>query len=207
VAEKDFFGERAKKEVAAAVSDIESATSAEVVVAVRRAAGHYRHIDYLAGALLAFGVLLILLFHPRAFAVATMPLDVLVMFAVGAAASAYSPTLRRLLSSRKLRAEEMNRAARATFVDLGISRTRQRTGVLIYVGMLEHAVEVVCDSGVETCAACEPFQKAVGALRQAVARTDLDAFVAALRGLKAPLCDQLPRSHDDVNELPDALHT
>jgi putative membrane protein len=201
--EADFFSDRARREVAAAVHDIESATAAEVVVAVRHASARYRHVDYMVGALLGFGVLLILLFHPHPFAVVTMPLDVLVTFAVGAAASAHSPTLRRLLSSASLRREEVARAARSAFVELGVSRTRARSGVLVYVSMLERAVEVVADCGVDECAKTDAFQKAAGVLPRAL--PDLDAFVTALRGLREPLAAALPRAADDINELPDDL--
>ena len=201
----DFHSERARREVAAAVKEVEQKTSCEIVVAVRNCAGHYRHVDYLAGALLGLGVLLILLFHPHNFAVATMPLDVLVMFGVGAAASAYSPTLRRLLSRKKLRAEFVSRAARATFVELGVSRTRGRTGILVYLAMLEQSVEVVCDTGVALGDQEKAFRERVAALDAAVKQNDLDAFVAGLRRLGEPLSRVLPCAADDVNELPDDL--
>ncbi len=201
--EADFFSERARREVASAVRDIESATAAEIVVAVRHASARYRHVDYLVGALLSFGVLLILLFHPHPFAVATMPLDLLVTFALGAAASAHSPTLRRLLSSAAFRREQVGRAARSAFVELGVSRTRGRSGILVYVTMLERAVELVCDCGVDDCAKTAAFQQAASQLSRTL--PDLDAFVTALRALREPLAAALPRAADDVNELPDDL--
>ena len=201
--EADFFSERARREAASAVRDIESATAAEIVVAVRHASGRYRHVDWLVGASLAFGMLLILLFHPHPFAIATMPLDVLVMFAVGFAASAHSPTLRRLLSAAAVRRDEVRRAARAAFVELGVSRTRGRTGVLVYVSMLERSVEVVVDIGVDECAKSAAFQQAAAALSRAL--PDLDAFVTALRALREPLSAVLPRAADDINELPDEI--
>jgi len=202
--EADFFSERARREVASAVRDIESATAAEIVVAVRHASARYRHVDYLVGALLAFGVLLILLFHPHSFAVSTMPLDVAVMFAIGFAASAHSPTLRRLLSSAPARREEVRRAARSAFVDLGVSRTRGRSGVLVYVSMLERAVELVGDCGVDDCSRTPAFRDAAAALSRTL--PDLDAFLTALRGLRDPLAASLPRAADDINELPDEIN-
>jgi putative membrane protein len=201
--ESEFFGERARHEVAAAVRDVEAQTAAEVVVAVRHASARYRHIDYLVGALSSFGVLLILLFHPRPFAVASMPIDVLIVFVVGASASAYSPTLRRLLTTARYRREQVARAARSAFVELGVSRTRGRTGVFVYVSMLERAVEVVCDCGVDECARGAAFRQAASGLERAL--PDLDAFLTALRSLAPPLAEALPRADDDVNELPDEL--
>jgi putative membrane protein len=203
--ETEFFDEKAREEVAAAVREVESSTGAEVVVAVRHSAARYRHVDFLVGAAAALAALTLLVFSPRPFAVATIPLDVAVVFALGAFASAHSPTLRRMLSGRKTRAAEIARAARAAFVDLGVSKTRGRTGVLVYVAMLERAVELVPDVGLEV-ARTPRFAEAAAALSRALQPApDLARFVTALRGLGAPLAEICPRAADDVNELPDEM--
>jgi putative membrane protein len=199
MSERDFLSERARREVADAVRFIEAQTSAEIVVAVRHAAGRYRHADYLAGAVLAFGALLLLLFHPRSFAVETMPIDVAVVFAAGAFAASRSAALRRLLTSRRQLLEEVRRSARAAFVELGVSRTKGRTGILVFVALLERAVFVVPDVGVDL----GPLRTQVEALEATV--PDLAAFLAALRALGAPLGRALPRAADDENELPDEM--
>jgi putative membrane protein len=203
--ETEFFDDKAREEVAAAVRDIESSTGAEVVVAMRHAAARYRQVDFLVGALAALAALTLLLFSPRPYAVATMPLDVTVVFALGAFASAHSPTLRRLLSGKKTRAAEMARAGRAAFVDLGVSRTHGRTGLLVYVAMLERGVELVLDVGLDVTRSPR-FAPAVATLSRALQPApNLAAFVAALRGLKDPLSEICPRAEDDVNELPDEM--
>lgn len=84
VSEADFFTDAARKRVTEAVADVESRTSAEVVVVVRRASSKWREVDLAVGAVTAFGVLLLLLFHPRPIAVEVMPLDVALAFAGGA---------------------------------------------------------------------------------------------------------------------------
>ena len=196
-----FFSDEARREVAAAVKFVEATSAAELVVAVRHQSAHYRSADYLAGALAGFAMLLLLLFHPHTFAVRTMPLDVAVVFAIAAWATAKSPFLRRLLTSPKLRAENVARAARAAFVELGVSKTSGRTGILVYLSMLERTAEVVGDIGV----AADCLRAELPALKAAVEKEDLRALVAALRAFSSPLCNALPRAADDVNELPDEL--
>jgi uncharacterized membrane protein len=62
-------------------------------------------------------------------------------------------------------------------------------------------VEVVADIGVDTKA----VQAELDALRASLSHgADLGRFVAAVRALGTPLGACLPRSADDVNELPDA---
>ena len=70
-----------KADVAAAIREVESVTSAEVVVAVRPSSGHYRHTDYLVGFVASFAALLVFLFDSHEFSILWMPLDTLVIFA------------------------------------------------------------------------------------------------------------------------------
>jgi putative membrane protein len=92
-------------------------------------------------------------------------------------------------------------AARAAFVELGVSKTRGRSGILVFISMLERTAEVVGDIGI----APECLRAELPALQAAVAKEDLRALVAALRAFSSPLCQAMPRAADDVNELPDEL--
>jgi putative membrane protein len=200
VGEAAFFSEAARNGVTAAVVDVESRTAAEIVVVMRRASATYRELDLYAGAAAAFGVLLVLLFHPMEVSVRAMPADVLLAFVAGAVLVwGVAPVKRALL--RRSRVDEAVRThARAVFVDQGVSRTSKRTGVLVYVSTFERRVELVPDVGVDGQLVAGPAR----AMTDAVAATDLDGFLAALRTLGPSLEAALPRGEDDVNELPDA---
>lgn len=206
VGTSSFFAADAKARVAAAIAELERQTSAEVVVALRRRSGHYRHTDFLVGGLLALALLCVFLYHPEPFDYTYLPLELLVVFAFGALISAYFPPLRRLLTSRRLMAECVRVAARAAFVDLGISKTRDRTGVLVYLSILERRVEVVTDIGVKEEALGAEWATAKAKLVDALARPGtLDGLLGALQGLTPALAAALPRAADDVNELADEV--
>ena len=202
-----FFDEAARAKAADEVKAIEARTAAEVVVAVRRASGHYRHTDYLVGFVLSLVTLVAMLYLPPEFPLESFPVDVALSFAAGAAVSAALPGLRRRLTSRKLLEENVRTAARAAFVELGVSRTTARTGLLIFVSTLERRVEVVADMGVDTAALGKEWEEALAKLSAAVASSESpEPFFEALRLLAPPLERVLPRSADDLNELPDAPH-
>lgn len=199
-----FFDDAAKAAVSAAIKRIESQTSAEVVVAVRRQAGtSYRDADLAFGALIAFASLTLLLFVDKEFATTWIPVDVGVSFAAGALLCRYTATLRRLLASSSRRHEETRRAATAAFQDLGIGRTSGRNGILVLVGLFEHKVAVVPDVGVDPAA----IRASVTALESSIDRASpsFEAFVAALESLGPALAEKMPRRADDVNELPDEV--
>jgi putative membrane protein len=205
VATQAFLGAAARAQATAAVRQVELGTSAELVVCARHASGSYRHADWLAGSLLAFAALCVLLFTPQAFAVRTMPLDVTVMWALGAAASSRSPWLRRMLTSARQLRENVRTAARAAFFTAGVATTSGRTGVLVYVSLLERSVEVVHDVGIDPNRLGQRWASALGELERAVAAGDFEKLVAGLLALGGPLADALPRRAHDVNELPDEV--
>lgn len=201
-----FLLPEARREALDDVRAIEARTSAEVKVVVRQRSGDYRAADYLAGAASAFAILLVLLFHPRPFAVSTMPLDVLAFFALGALASTRAPALRRALTPASQRRQNVRAAARAAFVDLGVSRTRDRNGLLVYVSLLERSVEVVTDVGIDAAALGPEWPALLAALGASVApKPDFARFRVALAALGPVLGRAMPRRDDDVDELSNAV--
>lgn len=199
-----FFDDAAKAAVSAAIKRVESQTSAEVVVAVRRQAGvSYVGADLTAGAIVAFAALVFLLFADREFATMWMPVDVAVAFVFGALLSRYTMVIRRLLTPAKRRREETRRAACTAFHDLGIGRTSGRNGILVVVALFEHDVAVVADVGVEASVIRAAVEGLEGALKRPV--PSFDAFIAALDSLGPALAPAMPRRDDDVNELPDEM--
>ena len=205
---KSFFGDEASRRVAGAIRELERSSSAEVVVAVRASSGHYRHVDYLVGALLLFAGLLVFIFHPAPFRIDVFPLEALALFVGGALLSAWLPPLRRALASPRLLADNVRTAARAAFVELGIGSTSARTGLLVFVSTLERRVEVVADTGVIRAARGPDWNGAIARLAQAVeSDPELGRFVDALGGLGQVLERALPARPDDVNELPDQVQS
>ena len=205
---RSFTDKAAKAEVADAIRAIEGATSAEVVVAVRAKAGHYRHTDYAVGFAFAFAALMVFLFDAHEFDIDWMPVDTLVAFALGALVSIGCPPLRRILTSRKLMRTNVAAAARSTFVELGVSKTSGRTGILVFVSTFEQRVEVVPDIGVDPAVLGTAFTEAVRGLEGTVrGPRSFPRFLDALRALGPVLAKTLPRMADDVNELPDEPST
>ncbi|MCC6522674.1 MAG: hypothetical protein IT373_08450 [Polyangiaceae bacterium] len=201
----DFLGESARAGVAATIRALEATTRAELVVAVRPRSAVYRETDYLVGLVFAQATLSALLFLPQTFHIASWPAEVLLGFVLGAFVSSSVWPLKRWLAPRGRLAREVRRAARAAFFDLGVGRTRERTGILVFVSVLERSVEVVLDVGAESVLEEVAWAEARGALERAVRAQDLAGFTAALGGLAAPLAAALPRRPDDANELPDEL--
>lgn len=199
---REIFDEASRAKITAAVAAIERGSSAEVVVAARRESGHYRSADYLGGVIVTFVALAVFLYHPEPFDFTFLPIELLAAFAFGAVLTASVPPLRRLLVSNKRLLDEVERSARSAFFDLGIGKTRARTGVLVFVSAFEKTAVIVADVGV-------PKSEALEVARQELAHItrsgDLRAFLEALAKVGRELGQLVPRTDDDVNELPDAM--
>ncbi len=85
-------------------------------------------------------------------------------------------------------------------------RTQGRTGILIYLSMREHRAEIVADEAIASKVDPEIWGEAmdamIGELKQG--RT-ADAMIAAVERVGTVLARHVPRSDNDVNELPDRL--
>ncbi|NOK20421.1 TPM domain-containing protein [Corallococcus carmarthensis] len=199
-----FLEDAARTQAAEAIAAIESQTAAEVVVSVRRASSDYAHTNAWLGAGIAYVNLMVLLFIPQEVHLFAFPPVVLLSFFGGALLGRALPPLRRALTSRKLQEASVRTAARAAFTELGVSHTSRRTGILVFVSLLERRVEVVTDYGVDPSLMGPEWQDALTQLSAALAAsTSPEPFFQALRRIQAPLARVLPRLEDDVNELPD----
>jgi len=197
-----FLTDAAKQALSDAVRDVESCCSAELVVAVRPRSGFYLHADLIAGIAVALAGLIGLLFSPWPFDLVWFVVDPLLAGALGAFAASRLPAVRRALTFRRVRRRQVETAARATFVEKGVHGTTGRTGILIYVSLLEREAAVVHDLGVETLATTDGWRRAAGAIEEAVRRGDDGVAVAALvRALGDLLAPALVRGAEDVDEL------
>lgn len=199
-----FLDARAKARAVAAVKAFELETSAELVITVKKHARTYPEAHLLYGSVFALLTLLFLLFYPLDFSTTMMPIDTLVGFALGNGLSRILPPLQLLAISEAKRRAIVDQAAKAAFVDLGVSKTTGRTGVLVYVALFEQMVSIVADAGI-TPEAKAAAERARAPLEGAVKGTDIGSFAKVLEALGKTFGETMQRSADDVNELPDEI--
>jgi putative membrane protein len=206
VSTRSFLSAEARKRIGDTVRAIETRTAAEVVVTVRARSATHRQVDLAAGAVAAFVALLVYVYFPIEFADDTAPLGIASCFVAAAMLTSALDPLKRLFLLRETRRHAVRREARASFVDQRIGATRARTGVLVFVSLLEREVEVVADLGIDPVAGGAAWSTTLGGLGSAVAAgADVEAFARALLALGDVLASIAPVGEGDVNELPDEV--
>jgi uncharacterized membrane protein len=111
----------------------------------------------------------------------------------------------RVFISRKPVADAVA-AAQAHFLQMGMERTRERNGVLIFVAPRSRQFAVIGDRGVhERCG--ESFWKELATeMSGHFAKSEFTTgIVSGLKKAGELLARHFPRSPDDVNELPDEV--
>ena len=202
----DLIDAEARARIEAAVREAESATGGEIVVAVVRECGGYASAAFWLGAWLAALAFLALgLFAP--------PLSWAAYLAAQAAAFGLGLGLARLGRVRRLllgaEALERRAAARARrcFAEQGLTRTRGRTGILIFLTLLERRVVVLGDEGIDR--ALDPGESWQAVVDLAVegirAGEPARGLVAAVVLCGAILARHLPPPVPNPDELRDAV--
>jgi putative membrane protein len=199
-----FLDVEARKAFKRAIETVENASSVEVVVAVRRRSGAYRHANVAIGAVLAFVGLAAMLYADEDFSLSSILVD---PFAVGIFAGAIVelvPQLKRYLTPPAIRRRHVARAAKATFVDRGVHNTTGRSGILVYISWLERQVALVPDSGLAQALPAGALARAENDLTAEIRRGGA-AVARKLESLADEMGRAMPHRDDDVNELPDAI--
>ena len=203
-----FLQKDAQTKLEAAVKAVEARSATEIVVTVRPVSGRYGPPGLIVGVLAAYGGLAFMLYAKQVFGLWAILLNTAVLLLLGGALGWLGLALRPTLLGAGRVYQGVEQAALATFYRLGISKTRDRSGVLVYVSLRERHCTVVPDVGVQEAIAKEDWESAVKPLQTAVAmkshRPDgVEALASAIAGLAPLLETALPRRADDTNELPD----
>ena len=188
-----------------AVRALEKTSATELVVAVvPRSADYWRARLVVAVAWSLAAAHAMLQFRPDSAPYVAVLLQVpvgvatFVLFGRGA--------LARLLIPKGAAAEAAERRALELFAAHGLTRTRDRTGMLILVSELEHRVVILGDRGIHERVGDAGWRDHVDHVIAAIRRGEpARGLLDVIERLGAAHAEQNPARKDDTNELPDEI--
>jgi putative membrane protein len=117
------------------------------------------------------------------------------------------PRVRVALMPRRARRAVAHRVAMEQFRTRGIARTKDRSGILIFVSLAERYARIVADEGIAARVRQSAWQAAVDALIAHMRSGHIaDGFVTAIDLCGAELAKHFPRTEADREELPDRIY-
>jgi putative membrane protein len=190
--------------VAAAIREAEKRTCGQIVCVLAHASSAYAHVPILWASVLALFAPWPLIYFTQ-WSVQRIFLAQLIVFLVAALGFSWAP-LRILLVPRALQRARAHRAAVEQFVVRGISRTRNRCGILIFVSLAEHYARIIADEGVAQKVHASEWQATIDALTSDMREGRIAAgFIGAIERCGAVLAEHAPPD-GSASELPDRLY-
>jgi putative membrane protein len=200
-----FLTDQDRQQIADAIAAAEQRTSGELVTVIAQAADDYRYIPILWPALAALLLPALLLTVWPEIGAWRLYLAQGAAFVV-LALIAHLPPVHLALVPQALKRRRAGRLAREQFFEQGLHLTRARTGVLIFVAVAEHHVEIIADTGINALVPPGTWDRAVADFVERVRAGQIaEGFIAAISQVGERLAEHFPRPADDTNELPNRL--
>lgn len=128
---------------------------------------------------------------------------------LGAFATAAIRPLRRWLAGAGQLDRTVHHRAMRAFVEEEVFNTRDRTGILLFVSLLEHRIEVIGDTGINQRVAPDDWIGVVERIRTGIKNENLTAGLVDAIGMCGDLLEEsgVEIRPDDTNELPNRVRT
>jgi putative membrane protein len=204
---KKLFTAEKEKQVEEAIRNAEGLTSGEIVPLVVDQSDSYPHLPFVGGMLGLLTGSLAGIWVPGTTSYLLFFACQALGFLAGFLILRHVSFLRRPLLSRKLAEEEVYERALRAFRELELTLTRDRTGILIVVSLLEHRVQVLADSGINARVKPGAWDEIVEIVLRGIREGDLcRGLCQAIERCGEILGEEFPLQPDDRNELPNRLH-
>jgi len=207
------FSQKQKDKVKEAIQDLESHSSGEIVPYFTFRSDDYEAAKWKSAVLLGVGgsILLALASYFWLLPFAVTPLEdaiyIIVLMLIGFFIPVVFPSTIRFYLNGDVLHQRVMHNAETVFLEEEVFKTRDRTGVLIYVSELEHEVVVLADAGINAKVTPKDWEQVTGHVIEGIKSKKVDeGLVNAISACKELLLDNgFTVRNDDENELGDEL--
>ena len=198
----NFFSPAEKERISQAIAAVEKLTAGEVAVVVADESDRYPEAAILSGITLGGVIALLitdLLFHDSLWFF--LPIALLAGFAIGWCTGKV-PTLKRFFVPQARLEEEVAQRALQAFYDKGLHRTRDATGVLFFISLLEHKAWVLAYQGIYQKISQEKLNQYAANVAAGIKEgRAAEVLCQEIQQIGITLAQHFPIKPDDINEL------
>ncbi len=120
----------------------------------------------------------------------------------------FIPTVKKVFITQDEIAEETYQRALQAYFELGITNTKRRTGVMIFLSLMERRVFILADAGINQVVGENYWDQQVSTLVNSIKQNDFITGMETVIGqIGEKLKENFPITDDDTNELTDQLIT
>lgn len=208
------------KKISSAVKEAESKTSGEIATAIIKESYNYAVYELLFAVIIGFIYFVVMMFfvgnienrlqslfwdyhigHLLIFYGFSTFLVIALFYFLGNIS-----TIDRLIVSKKIRQLKVKERALRHFMESGVYNTKDRTGILIFISILEKRVELLADSGINEKIPPEKWQSIVDNIIQGIKKKNITShLIKSINDCGELLTQHFPIQPDDINELSDEI--
>jgi putative membrane protein len=191
--------------IAGAIRSAEAKTSGEIVCVLARTSSHATALPVLIAAAVALALPWLLVDFTAMTVHRILSLQVIVFLAL--LVLLCLPRVRVALMPYKARRAIAHRVAMEQFASRGIARTKDRSGILIFVSLAERYARIIADEGIAARVPQAEWQAAVNALVAHMRDGRIaDGFITAIEVCGNKLAKHFPRTRTSSDVLPDRIY-
>jgi putative membrane protein len=192
---------RSKEKIHQAISEVETKSSCELVAVLTQKSSNYTTITLLLASLIT--ILLpafLLLWKPYMEALHIYEIQV-VTFAITYLLFSID-NVQQILIPKKILHKQASAKAYESFMALGLNQTTNNQGVMIFVSIFEHFVEIIVDSGVSHKLPNSIWQNIIDEFITDVKNGNFEeGYIEAIQAIGEILKVEFPIQKNDKNEL------
>jgi|JI8StandDraft_1071087.scaffolds.fasta_scaffold00599_18 putative membrane protein len=208
---KKFFTEAELGQIKSAVAEAEKATSAEIVPVFFESCGNYHDTYWKSGIIFAtLWSFLFAIYQSSAVGIWNISLQFFFLTQMtagilGVIAAYFFPPWKRLLMDRVDVKRRIQDVAFKVFLQEGIYKTKERTGMLLFMSFLEKEAVVLGDEGINKEVSPAIWEGILSQLTEGMKKGEKTTAIIQTIQSMGNLLKQYPIKPNDTNELRDDL--
>jgi putative membrane protein len=203
---EDLFTEAQKEQIRQAVSEAEARSSGEIVPMVIDQSGHYIQFPLTGSILFTFLVALVAAVLWPQISAAQLLLVEVMTFWICFKVIERTHRLWAWLIPDSLMEKAVARRAEEAFYEHRLHETQDKTGVLIFLSLLEHQVYLMADAGIHKKVPPQVWESLVQRITAGMKEGHpFEALHQAIAACGQLLAEHFPKKPDDTDELPNQL--
>ena len=196
-----FLTQQEKVEIADAIAKAETTNSGEIVAVLTKASDGYYYIPLMWAALFALLIPATINIFRIEFFYGWQYESQLIAFVCMALLFRWRP-IKLWLVPKYVQQQRCHRMAMQQFVEQNIHDTEARTGILFFVSVAEHYVEIIADEGINQTVDKATWENIVQIFTNKVKKSEVkEGFLQAIDECERILIEHIPAVKDNKNEL------
>lgn len=196
-----FLTKQEKLEIADAIADAETTNNGEIVTVLTKASDGYYYIPLMWAALFALTIPATINLFRIEFFYGWQYESQLIAFVCMALLFRWTP-IKLWLVPEYVQQQRCHRMAMQQFSEQNIHNTEARTGILFFVSIDEHYVEIIADEGINNVVDKTSWESIVQNFTEKVKKSEVkEGFLQAIKECEQILIKNTPAVKNNKNEL------